>query len=84
MLVVGSVLELASDAIGAVPVQLVLPAHFGFVVDWEIAFHHYLVLAVREAASVTELAVAGLLEVLAHFCSELVDVWGADEVGWIS
>jgi hypothetical protein len=42
---------------------------------------------VSVAASIAELAVACLVEVLAHFCSELVDVWSAHDVGglcWIS
>lgn len=79
-------LELASNSIWAVAIELVLSAQLGFVIDWEVGFHHYLILAVSEAASIAELAVACLFEVLAHFCSEFVDVRSADDVGglgWI-
>lgn len=72
--------ELASDSIWAVSVHLEFSAHFGFVVDREVSLHHHLVLVVGEAASLAELAVACLLEVLAHFCSELVSVWAAHDV----
>ena len=80
-------LELASNSIWAVAIDLVFSAQLGLVVDWEVNFHHYLVLVVSEAASLTELAVACLLEVLAHFCSELVNVWSAHHIGgfgWVS
>jgi len=39
---------------------------------------------VGEAASVTELALACVFEVLAHFCSELVNLWSAYDVGGLS
>lgn len=76
--------ELTSDAVWAVAIELVLSAHLSFVIDWKIGFHHYLILVVSEAASVTELALACLFEVLAHFCSELVDVWSTHDTGRFS
>jgi len=79
--------ELASDPIWAVTIHLVLSAHLGLIVDWKVNFHHHLILVVSEAASLTKLALACLLEVLAHFCSELVNLWSAHDIlrfSWIS
>lgn len=71
--------EYASTSIWAVVILLPLFTQLGLIVDREVGFHHDLSLIVREAASLAELAVA-CLKVLAHFCSELVNLWSADDI----
>lgn len=70
-----SVDELASLSIWAIPVRHVLLAVLGLVEGGDILFEHHLLLSVGERALVTKLTFAIQLEILAHFCAELVDVW---------
>lgn len=67
--------ELASLSVRAIPSRHVLLAVLGLIQGRDILFQHHLVLSVGEGALVSVLTFAIQLEILAHFCAELVDVW---------
>ena len=60
--------ELAALPVRAVHVLVVALAGLGLVVSRHVCFFLKFVLAVCEGARVVELAVAGQLPILAHFC----------------
>lgn len=67
--------ELAADAIRAVAVGRKLLAELGLIVLGHIGLNHKVRFVVGERALVSVFALAVHHPVLAHLCTELVDVW---------